>query len=107
MKIKTFGRKDVIDIVEEKIKLHHQEDGHILATCITERASESSVLAWVRILCKLNKNLDNLQFVFNVNYDQEPKGCYKEDNKKASNQNDREDHKEKEDHKDKEEDKKD
>ena len=69
MKIKTFGRKDVLDIIEKKMKLHHQEDGHILATCITENSSESSILAWIRILCKLNANLDNLQIVFNFNED--------------------------------------
>lgn len=79
MKISTFGRKEVVDRLESKLKLHHQEDGHILATCITERASESSLLAWIRILCKLNENLENLQVVFKINYDQEPKGLYNRD----------------------------
>lgn len=89
LKISTFGRKEVVDLVDSKMKLHHQEDGHILATCITERSSETSVLAWIRILCKLNENLNNLQVVFKVDYDQEPKGLYnrgnlaKEDDKRG------------------------
>ena len=76
LKISTFGRNRVTDLVESKLKLHHQEDGHILATCITERSSESSLLAWIRILCKLNRHLENLQVVFKVDYDREPKGLY-------------------------------
>lgn len=80
LKISTFGRKEVGDMLEAKLKLHHQEDGHILATCITERSSEASVLAWVRILSKLNENLENLQVVFKVDYDQEPKGLFNRGN---------------------------
>lgn len=71
MKISIFGRKNASNILEDRISLHQQEEGAILATCITEKSSESSILAWIRILCKLNENLENLQIVFNINKDGE------------------------------------
>lgn len=89
LKISTFGRKEVVDLLESKLKLHHQEDGHILATCITERSSEASLLAWIRILCKLNENLDKLQVVFKIDYDQEPKGLWNRGNLATGQENKR------------------
>lgn len=69
MKISTFGRKEVVEKMDEKLRLHHQEDGAILATCITEKASQQSLLAWIRILCKFNPKLESLQIVFKLSSD--------------------------------------
>jgi len=43
---------------------HEQEDGTILATCITGTASKDSVTTWVKLLEDTNPRLSKLPVVF-------------------------------------------
>lgn len=50
-----------------KPTVHEQEDGTILALCITETSSKNSLVSWINILQESNPNLKDTPVVFNFN----------------------------------------
>ncbi|XP_033755411.1 evolutionarily conserved signaling intermediate in Toll pathway, mitochondrial-like [Pecten maximus] len=46
--------------------IHSQDDGTVMATCITGSSSRDSVVTWIRYLQKTNPKLENIPILFSI-----------------------------------------
>ncbi|KAI1293535.1 Evolutionarily conserved signaling intermediate in Toll pathway, mitochondrial [Halotydeus destructor] len=62
--INMYGRSKEKALTQQKA-IHQQPDGTYLAICATGTSSRDSLLSWIRLLEGANRNLQNLQVIFN------------------------------------------
>lgn len=62
---------------------HEQEDGTILAMCVTGTSSKESLIAWIRYLKESNPNLDKTPIVFTLRTPEEAIAVLKEKDQKT------------------------
>lgn len=57
--------------------MHEQEDGNILAMCITGTSSRDSLVSWIRYLQTSNPNLEQIPVIFKLRTDSQETGLVK------------------------------
>jgi hypothetical protein len=61
-----YFEEERLEWLKPKKPVHEQDDGVILAMCITGTSSRDSLVSWIRFLQKSNPNLEQIPVIFTL-----------------------------------------